>query len=46
MTESRFDDELLDEVPDQIGPYKGQHPVHQQYPVAVHGEGPKEFSDN
>ena len=22
-TESRFDDELLDEVPDQIGPYEG-----------------------
>jgi hypothetical protein len=39
MTESRFDDELLDEVPDQIGPYEGQRPTKQQRLHPEHGEG-------
>ena len=39
MTESRFDDELLDEVPDQIGHYEGQRPGHQQHLHPEHGEG-------
>ena len=44
-TESHFEDELLDEVPDHIGTYQGQLAGQQQQPVE-HGATPKEFDDD